>query len=112
MEQIKGRKMKKFLVLFALIFVGCNDRNDPKIVSINENTLLGNGEYVGKLSNGNVVRRYEINMGDKSNHFVYIIDNNPAVTMNQSVSNGDTSVNETNVVIDGTRYYPGEKVVK
>lgn len=105
--------MKKFLVLLVLVFVfGCKDRNDPKIVSINENTLLGNGEYVGKLSNGNVVRRYEINMGDKSYHFVYIIDNNPAVTMNHSVSNGDTSVNEINVIIDGTRYYPGEKVVK
>jgi hypothetical protein len=106
--------MKKFLVLFALVFVfvGCEDRNDPKIVSINENTLLGNGEYVGKLSNGNVVRRYEIDMGESHSHFVYIIDNNPVVTMNHSVSNGDTSVNETNVIIDGTRYYPGEKVVK
>ncbi len=102
--------MKKFLVILSLIFVfGCNNRNDPRIVSINENTLLGDGEYVGKLRNGNIVRRYIIDMGGASAHFVYIIDNNPAVSINRSVSDGDTSKNETTVVIDGTRYYPGEK---
>lgn len=104
--------MKKLLVLLVLAFVvGCDeDRNDPKIVAINENTLLGNGEYVGKLKNGNAIHRYTIDMGRAPDHYIYVVDNNAATTVNRTVSNGDTSRVETTVIIDGTRYYPGEKV--
>lgn len=105
--------MKKLFLILPFI-LGCDsvDRNHPKVVSINENTLLGDGEYVGKLKNGNVVKRYEIDMGPRHNHFIYIIDDNPTVTVNRNVSDGDTSRNEVTVIIDGTKYLPAEKIIR
>lgn len=94
---------------FALVvlFAGCiTSPNDPTVIALNKQRLSGNGEVVGDLPDGRVVTRYEIDRGTDPSHFIYVIADQPTVTINHSERHGKTTVNRTSVIIDGVRYTP------
>jgi len=94
------------LFVFSLLFVecGCTTRNDPTVVKANEATLAGSGEAVGTLPDGRKVVRYRIEMGDSHDHWLYVTDG--SITINRSQSNGKTTSNHVDVIIDGVKYTP------
>lgn len=99
-----GKIMGKISCLFLIIIIGCGpDRNDPEIISLNQNTLSGPGEEVGTVQDGRKIIRYEIEMGaNVRNHFVYMIDD--VVTVNHVESHGKVDHNHVEVFIDNQKY--------
>lgn len=97
------------LMSLAILLVGCGevDRNHPSIVAINQQTLSGKGEEVGVLPDGRKIVRYGLHMGTNHHpHWVYVVDN--VFTHNSEISQGKTTVNQTEVVINGVTYIPKE----
>ncbi|RTK95554.1 MAG: hypothetical protein EKK64_06945 [Neisseriaceae bacterium] len=100
--------MKKFFVVMIFLSIlfllfGCEGRNDPSVIKQNEETLSGEGEYVGILPDGRKVSRYPIETGYR-NHFLYLVEDSDTVTINRSVSSGKTTVNIVEVIIDGKKF--------
>ena len=79
--------------------------NNKKIENIeikneNEQVLSGSGEVVGKLNNA-TVRRYKIKRYHDFDHWLYVIDNNPTITINKT--NGKNNKNII-VILDEQKY--------
>lgn len=107
--------MKKFFVIaiflsIMFLFFGCDipGRNDPAVLQRNQEILSTDGEFVGKLPDGRVIKRYPIDMGINDNHFVYLVEDNPAITIHRTESdfNGEvvTYSNKVEVIISGKKY--------
>lgn len=98
--------MKKLLLAFCMIgLVGCApEHNDPTVMATNKSTLGTSGEYVGTLPDGRKIVRYEIEMGRKHNHWVYVTEG--SITINRTENHGKTSSNHVDVIIDGVKYAP------
>lgn len=105
--------MKKLIVCFVIaisLFAGCTAHNDPAIMSINKSTLAGSGEEVGVLPDGRKVIRFQLEMGSHyHDHWIYVVEGSPTVTVNRTESHGKSSSNHADVIIDGVNYTPAEQ---
>lgn len=102
--------MRQWMIVLLLVCVGCvQSPHDPQVVALNKQRLSGIGEDVGTLPDGRVVYRYEIDRGSDPSHFVYMIVNQPTITMNTSEKHGKVTVNRSVVIIDGVKYVPAEE---
>ena len=95
--------MKKFFLLVScLCLIGCTGPNDPSILALQKTTLAGPGTTLGTLPDGRKVVRYELEMGSNHhNHFLYIVEGTPTITINHTETHGKTQSNHVEVVIDG-----------
>lgn len=91
-----------FVCLFCL--VGCEDQNSPEVVEANKLALSQEGFLIGTLPDGREVRQYRIDRGQSDDHFIYVVKDGDSVTTNRSESRGKTSVNRTEVFINGKKY--------
>lgn len=92
------------LSVLMLSCVGCDiSHTDPSVMALNKANLAKSGEEVGVLPDGRRVVRYELEMGsNKYNHWLYVVDG--SITVNRTVTNGNTSANHTSVIIDDIKY--------
>lgn len=107
--------MRIVILMILSLSVGCGEisRNHPTVLAENQQTLSGKGEEVGVLPDGRKVVRYRLDMGkheiiptERNPHWVYVVDN--VVTLNHEVSQGKTTANQTEVIINGVTYTPKE----
>lgn len=103
--------MKTFVLIACFVLIGfhcigCTNQTSPQIVAKNKLTLSGKGFSVGVLPDGREVRQYEISRGDASAHFIYVVDGYGTVSVNRAERQGKTTVNKTEVLIDGRLYVP------
>lgn len=93
------------MILMCFCFSGCADHNSPEILAKNKAIISTSGQEVGVLPDGRRLIRYEIEMGIKDNHWVYIVNGSDSITVNHSEQNGeDSSSNHVEVFINGVRY--------
>lgn len=91
------------LSILVLACVGCTSHTDPTVMAMNKANLAKAGEEVGVLPDGRRVVRYELEMGSNiHNHWIYVVDG--SITVNRAESNGKSSANHTDVIIDGIKY--------
>jgi major membrane immunogen (membrane-anchored lipoprotein) len=96
-------KMLSIVLISLCLLSGCSQYNSPEVMSKNRLTLSGPGETVGTLPDGRRVSRYEIDMGaDMHDHWIYVVDG--SITKNVTVSNGKSSSNTVEVMVDGVKY--------
>lgn len=97
--------MKKLVLCLILCSLfGCTAHNDPTVMAINKTTLAGSGEYVGTLPDGRKIVRYQIDMGDTHDHWIYVTDG--SIAINRTETHGKSSSNHVDVIIDGVKYRP------
>jgi hypothetical protein len=95
------------IIALSLCLVGCtfSEQESKNLTQSN----LDNPEVIGQL-NGHTLYRVEIvRPGNKPNHWVYFFDTNPTVTVNRTETQGKSTVNKVEVMINGKKFIAVEK---
>lgn len=100
--------MKSLMAMLVVccLFAGCSGPNDKHVVEANKVTLSKDGDLIGELPDGRKVYRYEIDRGDSSSHWLYVVDG--SISINHAVRSGKTTRTATEILIDGTVFVPKE----
>lgn len=98
------------LLLFPAL-LGCPTApNDPVVIQKNAATFAADPEVVAVLPDGSRVVRYRVDRGSQDEHWVYLVDNRAAITLNYTevTSNGKTQTRtpHVEVLVDGVKFVP------
>ena len=99
------KHVKLILAISILALAGCAGPRDPEVKAVNQKNLAGQGDYIGTLPDGRVIRCYAIDRGYSYPHYVYVVSDGSSVSLNKTEMAGKNNYyNRTIVTIAGKKF--------